>query len=136
MTPRRMRDTFKKRKGENMASSKKDFTQANSAAFDQMERAITEPEEEQPTGVKHPRTPYSEEKVKEMQQEGTTQGRKGCKALRINMAFSPEVHKYIKTMARVRGETITEFTNWVFHQSMEINDKLYQEAKIFREGLK
>ena len=117
-------------------ANKKEFA-ANAAAFAQMERAAAEqPEQEQPTGVKHPRTPYSEEKAQEMREAGTTQGRKGCKLIRINMAFSPEVHTYIKTMARVRGETITEFTNWVFRQSMEINDKLYQEAKIFREGLK
>lgn len=32
-------------------------------------------------------------------QADATQGRKGCKAIRINMAFSPEIHEYIKVMA-------------------------------------
>ena len=63
-----------------------------------------------------------------------TQGRKGCKAIRINMAFSPEVHEYIKTMARVRGESITDFTNYIFTRSMEENAEVYQRAKEFKES--
>ena len=52
------------------------------------------------------------------------------------MAFTPEVHEYIKTMARVRGESVTDFTNHVFKQSMEENAALYEKAKAFQESFK
>ena len=40
-----------------------------------------------------------------------TQGRKGCKAIRINMAFTPSNHEFIKVMAKATGRTMTEFAN-------------------------
>lgn len=45
--------------------------------------------------------------------EARTQGRKGCKAPRINMAFTTANHQFIKTMAAATGRTMTEFTNLV-----------------------
>lgn len=53
-----------------------------------------------------------------------TQGRKGCKALRINMAFTPENHKYLKRHARKNGMTITEFCNQIITR-----DRLMREEK-------
>lgn len=44
---------------------------------------------------------------------GETQGRKGCKAKRINMAFSDENHQYLKFESRRNGMSITEFTNMI-----------------------
>lgn len=40
-----------------------------------------------------------------------TQGRKGCKAIRINMAFSPQNHRFIKVYASSMGMTMTEACN-------------------------
>ena len=77
------------------------------------------------------RKTYTEEQAQEMREAGTTQGRKGCKAVRINMAFPPEMHDFIRTMARVRGESITDFTNHVFAQYMKDNADLYERAKAF-----
>lgn len=42
---------------------------------------------------------------------GTTQGRKGHKLKRINMAFSDDNHEYIKKESRHRGISATEFVN-------------------------
>lgn len=81
------------------------------------------------------RKTYSPEEEQEMREAGTTQGRKGCKAVRINMAFSPSVHAYIRTMARVRGESVSEFTEHVFRLSMEENKELYELAQSFKEGI-
>ncbi len=78
---------------------------------------------------------YSPEKAAEMIAAGTTRGRKGCKMHRINMAFSDEVHEYITTMARVRGETITQFTNYIFKKSIEENAEIYEKAKAFKESI-
>lgn len=44
---------------------------------------------------------------------GATQGRKGHKAPRINMAFSPENHAWIKTRSRQLGISATEFVNTI-----------------------
>ncbi len=116
-------------------ASKKDFSQVNTGrAYNQMQEAIATPAEQEPQQaqeVQNPRTPYTPDKVQEMRQAGTTQGRKGCKAIRINMAFAPDLHEYIKVMARVRGESVTDFTNYVFRQSMEQNAELYEQAKTF-----
>ncbi len=119
--------------------TKKDFSKVNAnCVYDYIETAIAEPDapqeaqeqpQEQPAAVKHPRKTYSEEAAQEMRAAGTTQGRKGCKAIRINMAFSPDVHEYIKKMARARGLTFTEFTNDVFRRSMERNADIYNDLK-------
>lgn len=42
---------------------------------------------------------------------GSTQGRKGHKLKRINMAFSDVNHEYIKTESKRIGISATEFTN-------------------------
>lgn len=118
-------------------ASKKDFTAANTnRVYGIIEEATAEQEEHQAQEVKQTRKVYNAEQVQEMRQAGTTQGRKGCKAIRINMAFTPEIHEYIKVMARVRGETITDFTNYVFKQSMEANAELYEKAKAFQESFR
>lgn len=115
-------------------ASKKDFTAANTGrVYNAITEATAEPQAQE---VQHPRKVYSEQQAQEMRQAGTTQGRKGCKAIRINMAFSPEIHEYIKVMARVRGESVTDFTNYVFRQSMEENAELYEKAKAFQESFK
>ena len=44
---------------------------------------------------------------------GTTQGRKGQKAKRINMAFSDDNHAYLTYESRRRGLSITQFVNLI-----------------------
>lgn len=119
--------------------AKKDFSQVNTGrAYNQIEEAIAAPAQEpqQTQETQNQRKPYTEKRAQEMRAAGTTQGRKGCKAVRINMAFTPDVHDYIKTMARVRGESVTDFTNYVFRQSMEDNAALYEQAKTFQKTFK
>ena len=117
-------------------ASKKDFTQANTGrVYSAITEATAEPAP-QAQEVQHPRKAYTVEQAEAMRQAGTTQGRKDCKAIRINMAFTPDIHEYIKVMARVRGESVTAFTNYVFRQSMEENAELYEKAKAFQESFK
>ncbi len=40
-----------------------------------------------------------------------TQGREGCKAERINMAFTPDNYNFIKRVSRASGLTMTEYCN-------------------------
>lgn len=119
-------------------AGKKDFSSVNTGrVYGTIAEATAEPEqqeaqEEQRT--RKPRKTYTEQEQQEFMAAGATKGRKGCKAIRINMAFTPDVHDYIKTMARVRGESITDFTNYIFARSMEENREIYERAKAFKES--
>lgn len=66
---------------------------------------------EQATAKKGQQGKASPQEQKERAQNLKTQGRKGCKATRINMAFTPENHEFIKVMAKATGRTMTELTN-------------------------
>lgn len=118
-------------------ASKKDFTTANTGrVYGAIAEATAAPDQTQeaPQARKERKT-YTEQEQHEFREAGKTKGRKGCKAIRINMAFTPEVHEYIKVMARVRGESITDFTNYIFTRSMEENAETYQRAKEFMESI-
>jgi len=69
-----------------------------------------------------------EEKA-EREATGRTQGRKGCRAVRINMAFWTDNHDFIKTMARLSGKTMTEYTNLVIAKYREEHPEIYERAK-------
>lgn len=58
-----------------------------------------------------------------------TQGRKGCKAVRINMAFTPDNHQFVKIMARISGQSMTEFTNYVIEQYRKEHPEIFEQAK-------
>lgn len=61
-------------------------------------------------------------------EEMRTQGKKGCKAQRINMAFSPTNHTYISIMSRVMGLTMTDFVNYVIAQHRLDHSETYEKA--------
>ena len=58
-----------------------------------------------------------------------TQGRKGCKAVRINTAFTPENHEYVKIMSKITGKTMTEFINVCIEAHRDKNPEQYEKAK-------
>ena len=112
-------------------ASKKDFTGINAeSVYSSIEKATAEPAPKPIKRRSRSLEPTAEE-IQLAREQGRTQGRKGVKATRINMAFTPEVHQYIKTMSKVRGESVTAFTEYVFRQSMEQNADLYEKAKEF-----
>ena len=122
-------------------AGKKDFSSVNTGrVYNTIAEATAAPdpqEEQQAQEVqktRKARKTYTEQEQQEFMAAGITKGRKGCKAIRINMAFTPDVHDYIKTMARVRGESITDFTNYIFTRSMEENREIYERAKAFKES--
>ena len=102
---------------------------------DEEQFAQETPDNQEIKKVYKPRREYDEEETQQILEAGKTQGRKGCKMLRINMAFEPDIHEFIRTMARVRGETVTDFTNHVFRRYMEENADIYQQAMKFRDSL-
>ena len=74
-------------------------------------------------------TPPTEEERTTRAAELRTQGRKNCKAVRINMAFTPDNHRFIKIMARATGNTMTEFTNLVIEKYREEHPELYSTVQ-------
>lgn len=108
--------------------AKKDFSTANTGrVYDAIADATAQDEQE--IYERKPRRTYSDAEKKDAMDALNTQGRKGLKAMRINMAFSPELHDYIRIMAGVRGQTITEFVNEILAQSLEQNRDTYERAK-------
>lgn len=66
---------------------------------------------EQATGTTRRQGTADPQEAAQRAEDMTTQGRKGCSVPRINMAFSPQNHAFIKVMAKATGRTMTEFTN-------------------------
>ena len=64
-----------------------------------------------------------EEKIaKEIAKEiGTTQGKKGFKLKRINMAFSDMNYEYITKESRKQGITSTSFVNMIIEKYRKLN---------------
>ncbi len=58
-----------------------------------------------------------------------TQGRKGAKLPRINMAFATQNLEYLRVMAGLRGQSITRYVNTLVEQDMELNRVAYDAAK-------
>ena len=77
----------------------------------------------------------SQQEQAERASELRTQGRKGCKAVRINMAFSPQNHEFIKVMARGSGRTMTEFTNLVLDAYRREHPEMMAQARAFLDTL-
>jgi len=104
----------------------KDFSAAKSA--DQINRTL-----DQAIGKKGQQTTADAEEQAERASNLQTQGRKGCKAARINMAFTPENHEYIKLMAGRAGYTMTEYANGIIAKHREEHAEQYEAAKKFRD---
>lgn len=58
-----------------------------------------------------------------------TQGRKGAKLPRINMAFSTQSLDYLRVMAALKGVSITRYVNDLVEQDMARNAEAYDAAK-------
>jgi len=108
-------------------ASKKDFAGVNTG---RVYGAI-----EQATSNRGQQGTASPQEAAERAAELRTQGRKGCKATRINMAFTPENHEFIKIMARLTGKNMTEFTNLVIERYRTEHPELYEQAKAIIDQL-
>lgn len=108
--------------------SKKNFSSINMGSnkvFDDIEKST------QSKGKKTTASPAEQAARRSSMQ---TQGRKGCKAVRINMAFTPENHEYIKTMSRIAGVSMTEYTNTVIERYRTEHPEIFEQAKALTEA--
>ena len=108
-------------------ASKKDFAGMNTG---RVYGAI-----EQATSRKGQQGTASPQEAAERAAQLKTQGRKGCKAIRINMAFTPENHEFIKVMATISGKTMTEFANLIAERYRNEHPEIYEQAKAIIDQL-
>ena len=125
-------------------AKKKDFSAVDAGrVYSAIEESLAEPvqeaqqaaEAQEPAEAQQGQGRYTAQEIRAFQEAGKTRGRKGVKMVRVNMAFTPTIHDYIRTMANVRGESITEFTNKVFERHMQENAELYKRAQEFKKLL-
>jgi len=77
--------------------------------------------------------PAGPEEIAQRVSEMRTQGRLGAKLPRITLAFSGENYDYVRTMARVRGQNMTQFVNDIIKAHREEYAELYDQARRFLE---
>lgn len=95
---------------------------------------VIEAAEEQKKQYKARRT-YTEAEAQEALESLQTSGKKGVKLPRINLAFTPANYEFIKIMAQVRGQNLTEFVNDVLREARENHADIYEQAIAFRNSL-
>ena len=66
--------------------------------------------------------------------EGRTQGRKGVKLPRVNLALTQLNYDYVKTCARASGQTNIAFINSIITQHRETHPEEYETAKRLLES--
>ena len=86
---------------------------------------------EQSTSRKGQQGTASPEEAHERAEALRTQGRKGAKAIRINMAFSPSNHEFIKVMAKASGRTMTQLTNDIITAYRNEHPEFMEQAQNF-----
>lgn len=71
----------------------------------------------------------------ERQEALRTQGKKGAKAQRFNMAFTPSNLDFIRVVSKIKGQTMTQFVNEIIDREREAQSETYQKAKSLIENL-
>lgn len=75
------------------------------------------------------RRTYSQDEATFFMSSMRTQGRKGLKMPRINLAFSPENYDYISIMSQSLGKSLTEFVNEIIAGNIVRNQSLYDRIR-------
>ena len=106
-----------------MATKKNDFSGINTGrVYNTIEQA---------TSRKGQQGTASPQEAQERREALKTQGRKGAKAIRINMAFSPSNHEFIKVLSKASGRTMTEFTNDIVTAYRNEHPEFMEQANNF-----
>lgn len=78
---------------------------------------------------------YTREEAVKFLEDMKTSGRKGLKLPRINMAFTPQIYDYCKTMAQVSGISVTAFINLALDTHLQQHKDIYEKALEFRNSI-
>jgi len=69
-----------------------------------------------------------EQDALDAQEALATRGKKGVKLPRINMAFTPSNYDYIRVMAAIRGQSMTQYVNAIIERERKANGEAYEKA--------
>lgn len=108
--------------------AKKDFNSINtgSRVSSTLEKA---------TSNKGRQSTATKDEQEERAAQGRTQGRKGCRVGRYNIGFTTDNRDYIAIMSRLRGETMTDFINYVIAEHRNEHGDTYEQAKKLIKGM-
>jgi len=116
--------------------AKKDFSKVKTAPiYEAITEATAEAEPMQEKVKYKDRRTYTADEAREAMETLRTNGMKGVKLPRINLAFTPSNYDFVQTMARVRGETMTDFVNYIMSEARERHADLYEKAIAFRDAM-
>ncbi len=90
---------------------------------------------EQATAERKQQGTASTQEQEERIESFKTQGRKGCKAPRINVAFTNTNHEFVKVVASVTGQSMTQFINFVIDTYRQEHPEVYEKAKAVKDIL-
>lgn len=108
-------------------ANKKDFSGINTGqVFTQLERA---------TSQKGKQPEVSPQEKAEREATMHTQGRKGCAAKRINMAFSTDNYQFLKVMASASGRTMTDMCNLIISAYRREHPEILAKAQGFLDEI-
>ena len=80
-------------------------------------------------GTKRAQPEASPAEKKARAASGKTQGKKGCKQVRINLAFTTDNHEFIAIMSKITGRTMTGFLNYVIEEYRKEHSEVFEQAK-------
>ena len=69
------------------------------------------------------------QEVQDEQGKQLTQGRKGQKLPRINMAFQPDNLDYLQTISRIEGVSMTDYVNRLLQRDRIARADIVEKAK-------
>lgn len=71
----------------------------------------------------HPTHENPQEECPELRRTIRTQGRKGKKKPRINMAFEPDIYEYVRDQAEREDKSLTQCVNDILYEHMKLHKK-------------
>jgi len=135
--------------------TKKDFTTPLQAAIAEATAAVDDTQEAQePAEVEEvqevqnaqkkpknhkkqpkPRKTYTDAEARKILMTMRTNGRKGVKLPRINLAFRPDIYEFATTTAQGAGMSYTAFINMILEKYMNEHIDSYRRALELKEEL-
>lgn len=113
--------------------AKKDFSGKQTGSVYAMHETIAEATAPAEQPAEAPETVKEDKPAGEpTNKKKPTQGRKGKKLHRHNMAFYDNEYEYVEIMARACGVSMTEFVNAVIRDHMNRNAADFEAAKRFQ----
>ncbi len=105
------------------------------AEVDEQQPAALEQEKPKKRRKQKERRTYTDDEAKAILMTMRTNGRKGVKLPRYNIAFRPDIYEFTRTVAHGAGMSYTAFVNMVLEKYMNEHIDSYNRALTLRAEL-